>query len=89
MKTQKSINNYKAEALTEVEVNAMLLEIGRVLKAKRNKLTTIDRFAYETGISRSQISKYEAGGDLLLSSFLRHIHGLGISGEAFFRALKI
>ena len=88
MKKEKNGQHFVANKLTESEVDDLILEIGRLIKAKRNRRTTIERFAYEINISRSQISKYEAGGDMLLSTFLRILHGLNTSGEKFFKSLN-
>ena len=74
-----------AKELQDAEVEKLLLEIGRLIRAIRDDRTTLERFAYEINISRSQVSKYEAGGDMLLSTFLKLLHGLDINGVEFFR----
>jgi len=88
MKKEKKGQHFVSNKLTESEIDDLIQEIGRLIKAKRTRRTTIERFAYEINISRSQISKYEAGGDMLLSTFLRILHGLNTSGENFFKSLK-
>lgn len=77
-----------AKELSNAEVEKILLAIGRLIKTTREKRTTLERFAYEINISRSQMSKYEAGGDMFLSTFLRVLHGLDITGEEFFSELE-
>ena len=77
-----------AKELSNAEVEKLLLSIGRLIKATREDRTTLERFAYEINISRSQMSKYEAGGDMFLSTFLRLLYGLDITGEEFFSKLE-
>lgn len=77
-----------AKELPDAEMQKLLLEIGKLIKTMRDDRTTLERFAYEINISRSQMSKYEAGGDMLLSTFLRLLHGLDTTGEGFFKELQ-
>jgi transcriptional regulator with XRE-family HTH domain len=77
-----------AKELSDAETDKLLLEIGRLIKSLRDDRTTLERFAYEINISRSQMSKYEAGGDMLLSTFLKLLHGLDTTGEGFFKELQ-
>jgi len=58
------------------------------MKLARKERTSLDRFVYEINISRTQMSRYEAGGNMLLSTFLRLLHGLDISAEEFFKELE-
>jgi transcriptional regulator with XRE-family HTH domain len=74
--------------LTDAEIELILSEIGAIVRGLMNK-TTLERFAYETGIARSQVDKYRKGGDMLLSTFLRLIHGLGVTPEKFFRKVRM
>ncbi len=77
-----------AKELPDAEMKKRLSEIGKLIKAMRDDRTTLERFAYEINISRSQMSKYEGGGDMLLSTFLRLLHGLDTTGEDFFKELE-
>jgi len=77
-----------AKELPDAEMDKLLLEIGKQLKVMRDGRTTLERFAYEINISRSQMSKYEGGGDMRLSTFLRLLHGLDTTGEVFFKELQ-
>ena len=77
-----------AKELPDAEMEKLLLEIGKLIKTLRDDRTTLERFAYEINISRSQMSKYEAGGDMFLSTFLKLLHGLDASGEEFFKELE-
>ena len=77
-----------AKELPKAEMEKLLVEIGKLIKALRDDRTTLERFAYEINISRSQMSKYEAGGDMLLSTFLRLLHGLDTTGDEFFKELQ-
>lgn len=87
---KKSNNNYRfvAQPLPDDEIQQLLLKIGRMLRTERQQRTTLERFAYEIGISSSQMGKYEAGGNMLLSSFLKVVSGLDMSPEDFFKALE-
>jgi len=75
----------KAPELTQEEVEALLKRIGALIKEKRRDQSSLEDFAYEINISRSALARYEAGGDMLISSFLKVIHGLNILPEEFFR----
>jgi hypothetical protein len=44
-----------------------------------------DALAYEIDIHRTQVGKYEAGNDMLLSSFFKMLDGLKITPEEFFK----
>ncbi|HEY4150340.1 MAG TPA: helix-turn-helix transcriptional regulator [Chitinophagaceae bacterium] len=88
MKKENKGQQHIAKELPDVEMEKLLLEIGKLIKAMREDRTTLERFAYEINISRSQMSKYEAGGDMFLSTFLRLLHGLGTNGEDFFKELQ-
>lgn len=77
-----------AKELPDAEMEKLLLEIGKLIKSMRDDRTTLERFAYEINISRSQMSKYESGGDMLLSTFLKLLHGLDTTGEGFFKELQ-
>jgi hypothetical protein len=70
------------------ETEEFLLQLTRALKTAREELTTLEKFSYEVNISRSQMSKYEAGGDMLLSTFLKVFHGLGFSREELLKAMQ-
>jgi len=63
-------------------------KIGELIQAKRLARTNQDNFSYEAKIPRSAISRYEAGGDMNLSSFLRVLYGLDIKPEDFFIELR-
>ncbi|MBO9201089.1 MULTISPECIES: helix-turn-helix domain-containing protein [Niastella] len=63
----------------------MLNRIGKVLKSKRQARTTLESFSYEINVSRSAMTRYEAGGDMYLSTFLKLLHGLDVSPEDFFK----
>jgi DNA-binding MltR family transcriptional regulator len=83
MKRKKAHTNV-APMLTDAEIEQALTEIGSVIKRSMAK-TTLEKFAYETTIGRSQLDKYRKGKDMLLSTFLRLIYGLGVTPEKFFR----
>ena len=70
------------------EIGKRLFTIGRTLKSARQERTTLDKFSYEINISRTQLIKYEAGGDMLLSSFLKLMYGLDIDTANFFREVE-
>ena len=88
MKKAYKGQQFIAKELPDAEMEKLLSEAGKLLKVMRDDRTTLERFAYEISISRSQMSKYEAGGDMLFSTFLRLLHGLDITGEEFFKELQ-
>src|SRR5882762_3824165 len=88
MKKANKGQQFIAKELPDAEMKKLLLEIGKLIKALRDDRTTMERFVYEINISRSQMSKYEAGSDMLLSTFLKVLHGLDITGEVFFKELQ-
>ncbi len=77
-----------APELSPAEVEKILKRVGKLVKTKRKGQTSLESFAYEINISRSAMARYEAGGDMLLSSFLKVLYGLGISPEEFFKEIK-
>jgi len=81
---RKKVHTNAAPRLTDAEIEQTLTEIGSLIKRLMAK-TTLEKFAYETTISRSQLDKYRKGEDMLLSTFLRLIYGLGVTPEKFFR----
>jgi len=87
IKTKKDYG-FVARPLPAADIQKLLFKIGRTLKAARQKRTTLDRFSYEINISRTQMGKYESGHNMLLSTFLKVLHGLDISTEEFFRELE-
>ena len=74
-----------AQELSATETEKMLNRIGKVLKNKRQGRTTLESFSYEINISRSAMTRYESGGDMYLSTFLKLLHGLDIKPEEFFK----
>jgi len=74
-----------AQELSTAEIEKMLNKIGRMLKNKRKSRTTLESFSYEINISRSAMTRYESGGDMYLSTFLKLLHGLDITPEEFFK----
>ena len=74
-----------AQELSAAETEKMLNRIGKVLKNKRQTRTTLESFSYEINISRSAMTRYESGGDMYLSTFLKLLHGLDITPEEFFK----
>ncbi|WP_205510838.1 hypothetical protein [Longitalea arenae] len=76
-----------AQELSAAETEKMLNRIGKLLKNKRQARTTLESFSYEINISRSAMTRYEAGGDMYLSTFLKVLHGLDIKPEDFFKDL--
>ena len=84
-KRRSSARRPVAQELTAAETEKMLNKIGKVLKNKRQARTTLESFSYEINISRSAMTRYEAGGDMYLSTFLKVLHGLDITPEEFFK----
>jgi len=76
-----------AQELSAAETEKLLIKIGKMLKNKRKARTTLESFSYEINISRSAMTRYESGGDMYLSTFLKLLHGLDIKPEEFFKDL--
>ncbi|HEX9504084.1 MAG TPA: XRE family transcriptional regulator [Patescibacteria group bacterium] len=77
-----------AKELPPGEIEKILQNIGKLIKESRQVRSSLEDFAYEINISRSALARYEAGGDMLLSSFLKVVYGLEIEPEAFFKKLN-
>ena len=76
-----------AQELSAAETEKLLNKIGKALKNKRQVRTTLESFSYEINISRSAMTRYEAGGDMYLSTFLKLLHGLDVKPEDFFKEM--
>ncbi|HVU55079.1 MAG TPA: helix-turn-helix transcriptional regulator [Puia sp.] len=87
MKKKKTTDRPVAEELSAAEIEKILAKIGKLLHSKRKERTTMESFAYEINVSRSAMTRYEAGGDMYLSTLLKLLHGLEISPEEFFKDL--
>jgi len=74
-----------AKELSPAEIQKALKNIGKALKEIRKSRTTLEAFSYEINISRSQMSGYEKGKDMYLSTFLKLLHGLDVEVGEFFR----
>jgi len=79
---------FTASELPADERKELLLKMGRLIKAAREERTTLEKFAQEAKIPKTQMAKHEAGGDMLLSTFLKLLYALGIEPEEFFRELE-
>jgi|SRR6185312_2502931 len=77
-----------AKELPAGEVEKILKTIGKLIKESRQERSSLEDFAYEINISRSALARYEAGGDMLLSSFLKVVYGLDVNPEDFFKLVK-
>ena len=77
-----------AKELPDGEIEKILKNIGKQIKESRQERSSLEDFAYEINISRSALARYEAGGDMLVSSFLKVVYGLDIEPEEFFKAIK-
>ncbi len=84
-KRRTSAKRPVAQELSAAETEKMLNKIGKLLKNNRQARTTLESFSYEINISRSAMTRYEAGGDMYLSTFLKLLHGLDIKPEDFFK----
>ncbi|MCS3795839.1 helix-turn-helix domain-containing protein [Niastella sp. OAS944] len=85
MRKRRTARRPVAQELSAAETEKMLNKIGKLLKNKRQDRTTLESFSYEINISRSAMTRYEAGGDMYLSTFLKLLHGLDIKPEDFFK----
>ena len=88
MVKSKKGQRFTARALPIAERKKLLLKTGKLIKAAREQRTTMEKFVYEINISKTQMIKHQAGGNMLLSTFLKLLHGLDIKKEEFFRELE-
>jgi len=88
MRKKKDIPRVIARELSPADTQKLLLKIGKVIKAKRKTQTTLENFAYEINVSRSAMTRYEAGEDMYLSTFLKLLHGLDIEPSDFFNEVQ-
>jgi len=89
MRNKLKTNKKKvAPELSPAEIEKTLKKVGKLIKTKRKDQTSLEAFSYEVNISRSAMARYETGGDMLLSSFLKVLYGLHISPDDFFKEIK-
>lgn len=89
MRTKKKTSKRSiAKELPAGEVEKTLKAIGKLIKESRQGRSSLEDFAYEINVSRSALARYEAGGDMLLSSFLKVVYGLDIQPEEFLKLIK-
>jgi len=88
MGKSKKGNRVVARELPIAELEELLLKNGRLIRSLREERTTLKKFVYEINIARTQMIKYEAGGDMRLSTFLKVLYGLDIGFDAFFKELE-
>lgn len=89
MKKQKKASRFIAKTLSPDEIENQLLQIGNLIQlVLRNRRTSRTSFAYDLEMSVNQVYTYEHGSDMYLSTFLKLLHGLNISGYGFFKKLK-
>jgi len=87
MRKKKPKDRPVAKEISTADLERILKKIGKVLHNNRKERTSLESFAYEINISRSAMTKYEAGGDMYLSTFLKLLYGLDIKPEDFFKEL--
>jgi transcriptional regulator with XRE-family HTH domain len=88
MRTKKRTDKRPvAKELPAAEVEKILKKAGKLIKESRQERSSLEDFAYEINISRSALARYEAGGDMLLSSFLKVTYGLDVTPEEFFKRI--
>ena len=87
MKKPKKVQQFVARKLSVAEKERTLANIGKLIRAVRIERTTEKRLVSEINISRKQLIKIEEGGNMRLSTFLKLIYGLDISGGEFFSKL--
>ena len=84
----KKGGQFTASELPADKRKELLSKMGRMIKAAREERTTLEKFAHEAKISKTQLIKHEAGGDMLLSTFWKLLYALDITPEEFFRELE-
>ncbi len=86
MRTKKRTEKHPvAKELSAADVEKILKKVGKLIKEVRQERSSLEDFAYEINISRSALARYESGGDMLLSSFLKVAYGLNIEPGIFFK----
>lgn len=85
----KIANKMKSPRITEAEIDRKQHAVGKlIVTIMKEQELSIERLAYDSGISRSQINKYRNGQDLFMSTLLKLIHALGMTPFAFFSRLN-
>jgi transcriptional regulator with XRE-family HTH domain len=87
-KVKPSARGPIAQELSAAETEKVLNKIGKQLKNRRKARATLESFSYEINVSRSAMTRYESGGDMYLSTFLKLLHGLDVKPEDFFREMS-
>ena len=82
------IENPFSAYLPDAEVERLLGEVGKLFKSRMKGRITVDRLAYATNLSRSQVENYRKGKDMFLSSFLKMAYGLDIGFGDVFTAIS-
>lgn len=67
----------------------MIKKIGTHIKQLRIKAgySSLEKFAYEFEISRTQYARYERGEDMRISSLMKVLEGHGMTLGEFFRGI--
>ena len=69
----------------ENEFEDQLKKIGdRIKELRLAKGDAFEKFAYKNDISRSQLTRFEKGNDMQITSLLKVLKGLEVSLEDFF-----
>lgn len=85
MKKKNEKKRPVAKEMTQAEIDKVLIKIGRALQARRKSRTSMEAFCYELNISRSQMTGYEQGKDMYLSTFIKLLYGLDVEAGEFWK----
>lgn len=87
MRTKKP--HKPAPELSAAEIERALKKLGKLIKERRKKEgASLEDFSYEIGVSRSALFRFEDGGDLMVSSFFKVLHGHGVNPNEVVNLLK-
>jgi hypothetical protein len=78
----KTLSKVVVDKTTNSDIQKLALRIKTLRKNKG--FSNADFFAYESGISRSQYSRYERGEDIRFSSLIKLIKAFGLTPKEFF-----
>lgn len=69
----------------DVYTEKQIKNLGKRIRAlRKNKFSNYEHFAYENELNRVLYGQHEQGKDLMFSSLIRILQGLGISLSDFF-----
>jgi hypothetical protein len=88
-KKKHGAGRVRLQPLPQEELDKRLVEIGQLLRKRREPIIALNDFCSDLNISDTAIGKLEKhGGNVTLVTLLQIFHGLGIRYEDFIKLLK-